>query len=137
MTLSAKIGHRGAFLIVCSVSGLLYGIALMTAQHATWWPALQGEVMNIPLHWWGIFWIVGSLFEFTGAFVVRDRWQWACSSFISGVWAVGAVVETGNLLGPPIIYAGICAAILVGAGWPDPIYALDHKGEESGHDVAA
>ena len=127
-----RIGHRGLFLAVASGTGLIYGAALLLSADARWWPAIQGEVMGIPLSIWGWVWLALSAFEVTGVFVERDSLQWASTALISGIWAVGAVVESiqqSQIWGPAVIYCGIAFAVLLCSSWAEEIPVKDTDDE--------
>ncbi|WP_432051273.1 hypothetical protein [Streptomyces xiamenensis] len=124
----ARLGRRGAYLLVAGVGWLLYGVGVIQDPRAGTVRAAVVLSEAAPLSWWGCLWIT------CGAIAIVTAWSrcplrqtagYAAAMLPPLLWATAYAAAW--LLGEyprawtgAATWAGAAAKLLIVAGWPEP-----------------
>jgi hypothetical protein len=129
MLVPDRIGRRGTVLLTAGVADIVYGIALLrptAAPELSWWPASVGQLGGVPLHVWGVVWIVAGVFVLTGVSRRRTDWpQYAVEVGLTAGWAFEAAVYSFatrpfDVWGPVVVYTALALILVIVSGWEEP-----------------
>jgi hypothetical protein len=127
----ARIGRRGAMLVVLSVIDIVYGLAMFLTDlvfyaEPQWWPASIYSMFGLSVGIWGVVWMVVGAFLLTGIPKhIPDSIHFGAAVALWVWWAFAAMVYyfttfSPGTWGPAAVYAGFSLLILIAAGWEDP-----------------
>ncbi len=124
--LLARLGRRGACLLVFGVFDLVYAYSLFHPAREAARTASTRFVADIaPLWAWAALWLVVGLLCMWQAWICADRAAYAAAIFVKIVW--GALFVAGGIIaGIPRAYVGaliwwaFAGLVAVIATWPEP-----------------
>lgn len=121
-----RLGRRGAALLFFAELDFVYAYSLLNPQPEAQQSASSRWIdSGVPLWVWGLAWLGTAVVCLVSAFLIRDKFAFACAIAIKLAW--GSLFIAGGLAGAvprawlgAAVYLSLAAFVAVIASWPEP-----------------